>query len=375
MSFSTSFPPKVAPLSLPPWLGSIITKNSGVRFWPSAEGMAACAGVGVDATSGACGCKVKVLPSSLRAQHRATTARIASPATVLLQCINCQTAQQLGIEVSGFLRQHLAAESDIANLLNLGRIHQECDVRALANPGDCFKGVPLITDVFLVADRFFGNSQDSLQHNVVQLDYIKFALQCGKVTQYMLNRILLCPHEIWPLTRYRNKRCSVLSSLPQQCGGTAAFCSEIDSVNIKKLSCCFQHALAIEVQQAMDNPVCGENHQAAAFHGNERHHYKFVRRVRIGAAAFCAAFVAIRQRGFISVMPVGNQQLLIPHLLLHGVNDCRVMNAPHSMQGLIFIQQRDVSIFFHPRFEQAFDLIGGITVKHEYLAKMCSRGT
>src|SRR5579871_4914088 len=186
MSFSTSFPLNIAPLSLPPWLGSIITKNSGVRFWLSVGGVPD-ETAWLPAAESSCGVAIK----TPRAQHKATN---ASPAPVLLQRINCQTAQQLGIEVSGFLRQYLAAKSDIANLLDLRRVHQERDVRALADPGDCFKGVSLVTDIFLVADCLFRNSQDALQHHAMQLDNIKSTLQCGEITQRMLNGILLCPH-------------------------------------------------------------------------------------------------------------------------------------------------------------------------------------
>src|SRR5438270_4972151 len=113
------------------------------------------------------------LLTSLRAQHKATRARTASAAPDLLQNINCQTAQQLGIEVSRFLRQYLASKSDIAHLLDLGGIHQECDVRALAYPRDCFKSISLIPNVFLIANGFFRNSQDALQQHAVQLNNIK----------------------------------------------------------------------------------------------------------------------------------------------------------------------------------------------------------
>src|SRR5215469_9625773 len=64
-------------------------------------------------------------------QSRAVAARAIFQ---LLQRITSQTAQQLRVEICGLLRQHLAAESNVAYLIDLCRVHQESHVGALPYP-------------------------------------------------------------------------------------------------------------------------------------------------------------------------------------------------------------------------------------------------
>src|SRR5579864_2603594 len=45
-----------------------------------------------------------------------------------LKRINGQTAEQLGIEVGGFLRHHLAGEGDVAHLRGANRIHEKSKI-------------------------------------------------------------------------------------------------------------------------------------------------------------------------------------------------------------------------------------------------------
>src|SRR5208283_559545 len=44
---------------------------------------------------------------------------------LLLQRINREPAQQLGVEIGGLLGQHFSGKGDIANLFHAYRIHQE----------------------------------------------------------------------------------------------------------------------------------------------------------------------------------------------------------------------------------------------------------
>ena len=125
----------------------------------------------------------------------------------------------------------------------------------------------------------------------------------------------------------------------------------------------------------MDNAVCGKNHEAAALHGNERHHYKFVRCIRIGTARRCAALVSIGQRCFVAVMPIRNQELFVLHLLLHRMDKCGLMNSPDPVQGFVLVQQRNVRVFVHAGFEQGFNLMGRIAIKHKDLPKMGPSGS
>lgn len=47
---------------------------------------------------------------------------------VLFESVNRQSAEQFGIEIGGFLRQHLTRKRDVANLLHAHWIHEERDV-------------------------------------------------------------------------------------------------------------------------------------------------------------------------------------------------------------------------------------------------------
>src|SRR5580698_11281774 len=49
--------------------------------------------------------------------------------TLLLQCIDGESTEQLGIEIGGLLRQYFSSEGNIANLLHAHRIHKEGHLR------------------------------------------------------------------------------------------------------------------------------------------------------------------------------------------------------------------------------------------------------
>src|SRR5215471_6088287 len=82
-----------------------------------------------------------------QAQPRAIMARR------LVQRINRQTAEELGIEISGLLRHHLAREGDVAHLFCAYRVHQECDIGVTgAHTAKGLAGSAYIAEVLLVTD-------------------------------------------------------------------------------------------------------------------------------------------------------------------------------------------------------------------------------
>src|ERR1700733_4600629 len=109
----------------------------------------------------------------------------------------------------------------------------------------------------------------------------------------------------------------------------------------------------------MNDAMRGENYQPTALHWDESHHYEFVRRVRICAAALFPALISISERCFIAMMSVGNQELLIAHDFLDRLDECRILNAPDAMQCFIFVKNRGVWIFLGFRFQQRIDLCLG----------------
>ena len=68
-------------------------------------------------------------------------------------------------------RGRTSAEGDVSNLLHAGRVHEKRHIGcAAADFGDGFGGVANVAEIFLVADRFFGQAQHAFQQALVQLD-------------------------------------------------------------------------------------------------------------------------------------------------------------------------------------------------------------
>jgi hypothetical protein len=89
-------------------------------------------------------------------------------AATLLQRVNREAAQQLGVEVGGLLRQDFAGEGDVTDLADAAGIHEECDVGAArADGGQSFRGVADVGKVSLFADGFFRQADDAFQQNFV----------------------------------------------------------------------------------------------------------------------------------------------------------------------------------------------------------------
>src|ERR1039458_886776 len=106
-----------------------------------------------------------------------------SPIQILIERIDGQSAEELGVEVGGFLGHDLAGEGDVADLLHAARIHQESDigVRAVcvAYLRQGLGSIADVGDVLLVADRFLGKVQDLFQQTLVQLDHVQRLLADG----------------------------------------------------------------------------------------------------------------------------------------------------------------------------------------------------
>src|ERR1700758_3920570 len=72
----------------------------------------------------------------------------------LIQRINGQAAQQLGIEIRRLLRQDLTGKCNVAHLFHANRVHEKGDIGA-ARPDsiESFCCFAHITDVLLIANR------------------------------------------------------------------------------------------------------------------------------------------------------------------------------------------------------------------------------
>src|ERR1019366_2256926 len=82
----------------------------------------------------------------------------------LVQAINREYTQQLGVEIGGLLGKHLAGKSDSADLLHAHRIHQErhLDLPAL-RLRQRFSGLATIRNVLLITNGFLRDLQNTFQ--------------------------------------------------------------------------------------------------------------------------------------------------------------------------------------------------------------------
>src|SRR5208282_5844967 len=102
----------------------------------------------------------------------------------LLQRINREPAQQLGVEIGGLLGQHLAGKGDIANLFHAYRIYQERYLGlSVAHLQQRFRGFATIRNVLLIADGFPGNLQSAFQQALVQLNDVERLLAQRKLSE------------------------------------------------------------------------------------------------------------------------------------------------------------------------------------------------
>ena len=104
---------------------------------------------------------------------------------MLIEGINRQSAEQLGIEVGGFLRHDFAGEGDVANLRDAAGIHQENDIgrRAALQVREGLSGIADVGNILLVADGFFRKVQDSFQQYFMQLHHVERLLADGKAAE------------------------------------------------------------------------------------------------------------------------------------------------------------------------------------------------
>jgi len=92
-----------------------------------------------------------------------------------------------------------------------------------------------------------------------------------------------------------------------------------------------------EIVHVRGDAMRRQNHEAFAARVDERHHRIFVWRVWIGETRFCATLVAIVERGFVTVMAVGNDELLVRHRGLNRESFLRIGNDPETMRDAVLI--------------------------------------
>ena len=120
-----------------------------------------------------------------------------------------------------------------------------------------------------------------------------------------------------------------------------------------------------------------KNEQARAVHVDEGHHRQLVGSNPACAwgerfACLGAAFIAIIQRGFVAMVAVGDDELLLPHLVPNQLYDPRIGNPPDPVENTVFVTH------FHNwrsrRGQNVFNFCGGVAVEHKNLTEVGAGG-
>src|SRR5215831_17158805 len=109
--------------------------------------------------------------------------------------------------------------------------------------------------MLLVANGFFGNLQNPLQHDLMQLHHVELALAVGDRIQSLLDGPLPGSKQVGTLARYSNERGSILTRLPQQRRGAAAFRAQIDPVDMEETPRGFEHSLTVVGVKTLNHTV------------------------------------------------------------------------------------------------------------------------
>src|SRR5690348_7152424 len=103
-----------------------------------------------------------------------------------------------------------------------------------------------------------------------------------------------------------------------------------------------------------------------------------MRAPRVGSGGVKAAgpepaFIAVGQSGFVSVMAVGDDELVFLHRRLNGGGTDGIRDHPQAVHDAVFIAEMASRSGGLGGFEDCVDALPGIRVEHEELASMCAR--
>ncbi len=206
-------------------------------------------------------------------------------------------------------------------------------------------GLAAIGNVLLVANGFLGDLQHAFQQALVQLHDVERLLAQRKLTEQAGAHGIRCVQQKGTLGGDREQRRSRVPGLLQNGGGARRIDSSIDLFDVEefprlRLKLCSGKRSA----EPKTSRCVGRITMPGRVHVDEGHHDRVVRngqaRPRVGLGS---PLVTISQGSFIAVMAVGDDQLLIPHLFLHGGNDGRIGDLPDAMHDVVLVGDLDVA--------------------------------
>src|ERR1035441_1411699 len=201
--------------------------------------------------------------SKMRPSKAVTVARNGTAVLVefpLLQRINREPTQQLGVEIGGLLGKHLVGKGDIADLLHAHRINQErhLDLSAL-HLCQRFGGLATIRNVLLIANGFLRDLQNTFQQALVQLHDVQRLLAQRKLSEQASANGLRRVQQKCTLGGDREQRRSCVPCLLQNGSGARRIDSGIDLFQIEEFSGLCLKLCSRKRWQAEHEPVRRQN--------------------------------------------------------------------------------------------------------------------
>src|SRR5271170_2290649 len=102
----------------------------------------------------------------------------------LVEGVDGEAAEELGVEIGGFLRHDFAGERDVFELVKGDGLDEEGDVGLAGfDERDGFAGLAEVLDVAGRADLVFGEAEEVVEHYDVELRDAELALSWGQVLE------------------------------------------------------------------------------------------------------------------------------------------------------------------------------------------------
>src|SRR6266853_2827505 len=298
-----------------------------------------------------------------------------------LDAVHGDAAKEFGIEVSGFLRHDFVARGDFHYLFDVDRIEEERDLRAAGVHGsDGCAGFAFVGEIHFFSSGLQGDAQRRFENAIVEKNDIQIALQGRNIVKQL--RQIGARTQVEKIKGALSVANGWISTDGALLGGGSKarqeFCAGLRFFRIvrKGKNLRGEPRLQIaadrgpgKIENVGNDAMTGEDDQVLTAGVDESHHGAFVVRVGIECCSTGAAFVAIVERGFVTMVAVGDNQPLIGHSALDALEVIWLRNHPQAMNHAVFVGEFGNRNGGGLRFVENFlHLLLRIGIQHEKLA-------
>ena len=267
----------------------------------------------------------------------------------LFEAVHGDAAHEFGEEVGGFLGHDFVGGGDFHDLFDVAGIEEEGDLGAAGVDGiERGGGFAFVGEIGFGDEGFGGDAESGLENAIVEKDNVEFALERGDVGQELCEIHAGAKSEDVEsaLLRFRGgigadgallAGCDEMREKLLAGFGLGGFIGKWKSFGGEPRLEIAANIGPVEIVEIGDDAVGGENGEAFAARVDKGHHGAFVGGVGDELSCAGAALVAIVQRGFIAMMAVGDDELLILHGFLDGGDAFGFGNDPETVNDIVLI--------------------------------------